>query len=183
MKDGSGVVSGLHHSRHRGCHGSTGQLLMTPQDAIEFVAQHGIILESAKGSVPNLADTVAGEAIKGSYWGHPRGDEIFMLTRAIRSSEEILVCRLVNGKVTYVHRRLWDSIFRLQDCFEKEDLGAIKEIHSSFGHHKLETIPFPEWVPNDIEKDAERLTFSQAASALGEWFDASSIDRPERHTR
>ena len=153
---------------------------MSPQEAIEFVAQNGIVLESAKGSVPNLADTVAGETIEGSYWGHARGNEIFVLTRAIRSSEEVLVCRLVNGKVTYVHRRLWASIARLQDSFDKEDLGAINEIHSSSGKHEVETVPFSDWVPDDVRKDAERLTFSQAASWLGEWFDAYSRDRPDR---
>ncbi len=104
---------------------------MTPEEALEFVASHGIVLESAMGPVRNLADTVAGERIQGSYWGHQAGDEIFMLTRTIRSSEEILVCRLVEGKVTYVHQRLWPALFRHQASFGKEDLGAIREIHTA----------------------------------------------------
>ena len=153
---------------------------MTPQEALEFVAKHGIVLESAKGSIPNLADAVAGEAIQGSYWAHPRGDEIFVLTRAIRSSDEILVCRLVSGKVTYVHRGLWASIFRLRESFDTEDLGAISEIHSSSGRHEVETAPFPDWVPDDVKKDADELTYSQATSKLGEWFDAYLGDRPDR---
>ncbi len=153
---------------------------MTPKEAIEFVARYGIVLESAKGSVPNLADAVAGEAIEGSYWGHPKGDEIFVLTRAIRSSEEILVCRLVNGKVTYLHRSLWASIYRLLESFDMQALGAITEIHSSSGKHEVETVPFPDWVPDYVKEDAEELTYSQAASNLGEWFDAYSRDRLDR---
>lgn len=149
---------------------------MTPQEALEFVALHGIVLESAKGPVPNLADTVAGERIQGSYWAHPMGDEIFVLTRTIRSSEEILVCRLVKGKVTYVHQRLWPAIFRLQASFGKEDLGAIQEKHTSFGKHQVSVTPFPDWVPASAKGKAERLTISEATSQLGVWFEASCED-------
>lgn len=153
---------------------------MTPQEAIEFIAQHGIVLESAKSSIPNLADTVAGEAIVGSYWGHPKGDQIFLLTRAIRSSEEVLVCRLVDGKVTYVHRRLWASLFRLRDSFDKKDLAAINEIHTRAGKHEVESVAFPNWVPDDVVEDAEGLTCSQATSNLGEWFAVYLRGRPDR---
>jgi len=145
---------------------------VTPQEALEFVALHGIVLESAKGPVPNLADRVAGERIQGSYWGHPKGDEIFVLTRTIRSSEEILVCRLVEGKVTYVHQRLWPAIFRLQASFGKENLGAIQEVHTLSGKHQLSVTPFPDWVPASAKEKAERLTISQATCQLGEWFEA-----------
>ena len=153
---------------------------MTPREAIDFVAKHGIVLESAKGSIPNLADTVAGEAIEGSYWGHQKGDEIFVLTRAIRSSDEIVVCRLVDGKVTYIHRGLWASIFRLQESFDNKALGAISEIHRPSGEHKVETVPFPDWVPDNVKKDAEKLTYPQAAANLGEWFDTYSTDQEDR---
>ncbi len=105
------------------------------------------------------------------------GDEIFVLTRTIRSSEEILVCRLVEGKVTYVHQRLWPAIFRLQASFGKENLGAIQEIHSSLGKHQVSVTPFPEWVPVSAKEEAERLTISEATSQLGEWFEASFEDR------
>ncbi len=150
---------------------------MTPQQALEFVALHGIVLESAKGPVPNLADTVAGELIQGSYWGHPKGNEIFMLTRSIRSSEEILVCRLVEGKVTYVHQHLWPAIFRLQTSFDKENLGAIQEIHTSSGKHQLNVTPFPDWVPASAKEKAKLLTISDATSQVGEWFEASCEDK------
>lgn len=95
-----------------------------------------------------------------------------MLTRTIRSSEEILVCRLVEGKVTYVHQRLWPAIFRLQASFENENLGAIQEIHTSSGKHQVSVTPFPDWVPVSAKEKAERLTISEATSKLGEWFEA-----------
>ena len=71
---------------------------------------------------------MAGEAIIGSYWGHDKGNEIFLMTRAVRAEKDILVCRLVAGKVTYVHRRLWAAVVRLEAHFEAEHLGAIREV-------------------------------------------------------
>ena len=144
---------------------------MTTEEAISFIDAQGVVLESGKGPIPNLADTVAGKSIKGSYWGHPKGNEIFLLTRAIRSSKEILVCRLVEGKVTYVHRRIWGAIVRLQENFDRERLGAIREIHRSSGKHEVEVTSFPDWVPTSVKKEAERLTDSKAGSQLGEWFE------------
>ncbi|MCZ6543082.1 MAG: hypothetical protein O6768_05410 [Planctomycetota bacterium] len=105
------------------------------------------------------------------------GDEIFKLTRTIRSSENILVCRLVQGKVTYVHQRLWPAIVRLQASIGKENLGAIQEIHTSSGKHQVSVTPFLDWVPVSAKRRAERLTISEATSQLGEWFEASFEDR------
>jgi hypothetical protein len=40
---------------------------MSPKEAIAFVKRHGIVLESARGPVPSLAEAVAGEPIRGSW--------------------------------------------------------------------------------------------------------------------
>ncbi|MGH2621767.1 MAG: hypothetical protein ACRDHG_14530 [Anaerolineales bacterium] len=143
---------------------------MTPGEAIEFVSTHGVVLESAKGPIPNLAEAVAGEPIRGSYWGHPRGDEIFGLIRAIRASKEILVCRLVKGKVTYVHARLWPALVRLEERLDPDRLAAIREVHSPTGKHELQVTPFPDWVPAGVSEEAKRLTVAEAVSHFGEWF-------------
>jgi len=135
------------------------------------------VLESAKGPVPNLADTVAGEPIRGSYWGHPKGDEIFSMTRAIRGSKEILVCRLVKGKVTYVHARLWPALVRLQGSLAPDRLSAIREIHTSTGKHEIQVTPFSDWVPAGVAEKAGRLTVAEAASQFGEWFQGQLISR------
>jgi hypothetical protein len=40
---------------------------MTPKQALSFVKTNGIALESGRGPVPSLAQTIAGEAIRGSW--------------------------------------------------------------------------------------------------------------------
>ena len=70
----------------------------TPQQALAFVAAHGIVLVSARGSVPCLTEAIAGAPIKGSWWGHPAGKQIFAILEQVVDSGQVLVCRLIDGK-------------------------------------------------------------------------------------
>jgi hypothetical protein len=139
---------------------------VTEKNAIAFVKLHGIVLESAHGPVPNLAEAVAGERIRGGWWGHSQGPNIFAATRAVRNSPDVLVCRLLGGKVTYLHRRLWPAIVRLADKLHKTALAAIREEHTASGSHRVVTTPFPQWVPTKVKQQADRLHEEEAWSQL-----------------
>jgi hypothetical protein len=139
---------------------------MTPKQALDFVNANGITLESGRGPVPSLAQTIAGEAIRGSWWAHPKGHVIFLCSRALRDSKDILVCRLVAGKVTYVHRRLWPALVRLAGQFDVSRLAAIREVHTATGKHKVDVVAFPKWVPAETRTAAEALAPKQAAEML-----------------
>jgi hypothetical protein len=149
---------------------------MSPKQAIQFVKNHGVVLESAQGSVPNLAETVAGGRIRGSWWAHPKSQLIFQLTRAVRDSDEVLVCRLIQGKVTYVHRRLWSAIVRLAKQFENKNLGRIRAVHTSRGQHPLQIVAFPQWVPEKVRHSASKMSEAKAISQLGNWYLQSGGD-------
>lgn len=139
---------------------------MTPRQAIAFIEKRGIVLESARGRVPNLAETVAGEPLRGSWWGHAKGDAIFACSRAVRNSEDVLTCRLIDGKVTYVHRRLWPALARLADNFKGERLAPIREIHTASGKHKVATLKFSEWIPAAERQKGSRLSDEEATALL-----------------
>jgi hypothetical protein len=139
---------------------------MNAKQAVAWVKKSGISVESARASVPSLAQVVAGELLKGSWWAHPKGNEIFRLSRAIRRSPDVLVCRLVDGKITYIHRRLWPALVRSAGRFSTHRLAAVKEVHTSAGKHKLLVTPFPKWVPNEVRRAAHKLTEKEAASQL-----------------
>ena len=139
---------------------------MTPKQGVAFVATHGVVLESAQGPVPSLAAAIAGEPLHGSYWAHPKANDIFLCSRFIRKSADVLVCRLVGGKVTYVHRRLWPALVRLAGRFDADRLAAIHEVHTPSGKHEVHTIAYPDWVTEDVRRAAEELTEQEAASQL-----------------
>ena len=146
-----------------------------PIDPVEFVARHGVVLASAKGSVPNLAEAVAGEPIRGSWWGHPKGQEIFQALNAVDASPDVLTFRLVDGKVTFVHRRLWAALARLSKHFGKKPLTAVRQEHTATGAHRNLQTPFPKWVPPAVMAAARELTEEEAHTRLGEW---SRVDLP-----
>lgn len=138
----------------------------SPTEALNFVKTKGIVLESAHGRVPTFVDFVAGECVTG-WWSHPKGRSIFALTRMIRDSPDVLICRLIDGKVTYVHRRIWPALVKLADELNESDLGAIREEHLPDGKHRLVVTQFPEWVPAEVFAKSKRLTQREARSLLG----------------
>ncbi len=139
---------------------------MTADDAIAFVREHGIVLASARGPVPRLTEAIAGGPIKGSWWGHPKSHLVFAIFERIADSPDILTCRLVDGKVTFVHRRLWPALARIADEFHLDRIAQIREEHTPAGHHVKHQIAFPNWVPGEVLEQAQALTPEQARSAL-----------------
>ena len=132
-----------------------------------FVEQHGIVLEAARhATIFSLADAIAGEALHGSWWAHPQGRAIFAATRALRDSSQVLVCRLVDGKISFVHERLWPAVVRLGDWFPAQRLARLREVHTENGRHRIDETPFPTWVPASTAALAKALTESQARAML-----------------
>ncbi len=142
---------------------------MTPSEALAFVSTHGLVLESATGPVPSLAEAIAGERLRGSWWAHARGHEIFAVTRTIRDSPDVLVCRLVEGKITYVHRRLWPALVRLSERFPRGHLARLREVHTASGKHVIEEVAFPTWVPPEVAAQTSALDAQGALQQLGSW--------------
>ncbi len=142
---------------------------MTLGQALALVRKHGVMLESARGPVPNLVDTVVGGTRRGSWWTHPRAREVFTLTRSLRDSPDILVTRFVNGHITYVHRRLWVPLVRIARALPKARIARVREVHTASGAHRLDIEPFPGWVPEDVAREAKALSQDEAVRQLGDW--------------
>ena len=139
---------------------------MTPKQALRFVEKHGIVLQAARGPVPSLAEQISGEPIKGSWWAHSKGHEIFELLSVVSEHRDVLVCKLVNGNVTYVHRRAWPALVKLATRFEKSRLAQVANEHTVSGAHRSVSKPFPEWVPEAVVREADGLSLAEAEQTL-----------------
>jgi hypothetical protein len=142
---------------------------MTAAEVLAFVEERGVVLVSAKGPVPRLTEVIAGEPIKGSWWGHPKGQQIFAILETVADSNDVLVCRLLKGKITLVHRRLWPALVRLADRFLPEQISKIRQEHTASGRHVNKVVPFPTWVPAAVMKQAKSMSEADAIAALGDW--------------
>src|SRR5713101_7542985 len=146
---------------------------MTAAEAISFIQEHGVVLASAKGPVPRLTEAIVNEPIKGSWWAHPKSHQIFAVLQAVTDSEDVLVCRLVNGKVTFIHRRLWPALVRVAKRFPFAQIAQVHEEHTTSGRHVAREVPFPKWVPAQVLEQAKRMNEREALDALGKWASAS----------
>lgn len=71
--------------------------------------EHGLLLRT-DAKLPNLCSLVAGETVHGSWWAHPRGRDIFAVDSEMEHHPDVLMAKLVSGKVTFVHRDLWPPV-------------------------------------------------------------------------
>jgi hypothetical protein len=133
---------------------------------MDALTQNGMLLESARGPLPNVAELVAGEPIRGSWWGHPRSHAIFEAINRLVESPDVVRTRLVNGKVTLVHRRLWPALVRVAERFPPERLAALREEHTDTGAHRVREQAFPDWVPDDDIRAGEQLSVAEALALL-----------------
>jgi hypothetical protein len=144
-------------------------IVMDTEDAFRFLETHGIVLASAKGPVPRMSEVIAGEPIHGSWWGHAKGGEIYRILAFLEESPDVLVCRVIGGKITLVHRRLWPALIRAADRFPREHLAKVDQEHTDTGRHVNHETAFPEWADRASLTAAESLTESEALEALGGW--------------
>ena len=152
----------------------------TAQDALAFVRKHGVVLVSAKGNAPRLTEAIAGEPIRGSWWAHAQSHRIFAILNAVTESEEVLVCRLLDGKVTLVHRRLWPALVGLAKRFAPEQLAQVREEHTASGRHVTHEVPFPKWVPADVAEQAKKLDEPEALVSFAAWMPAARPARKQK---
>jgi hypothetical protein len=135
---------------------------------VSFVEKHGIVLASARGPVPSIAEKVAGEPIVGSWWAHPKGKAIFAALSEVDDSDDVRCFKLVDGKVTFVHRRAWPALVRLArgGVVPTERAASVQQEHLPTGEHRNFTTPFPDWVDDATARAADKLTVEQARSLL-----------------
>lgn len=143
---------------------------MDVQNALAFVREHGVVLVSARGPVPTLTGHIAGEPIRGSWWGHPQGKRIFAVLQAVNQDPDVLVCRLAGGKLTLVHRRLWPALAAAAPLLGVAGLARVTQEHTARGHHENGEIPFPDWLPPEAAEAARALDPAVALAALGPTF-------------
>ena len=138
---------------------------------LAFIEKHGIVLASARGPVPSIAEEVAGEPIVGSWWAHPKGKAIFAALSEIDDAFDVRCFKLVDGKVTFVHRRMWPALVRLakDGVIAADRAASLQQEHMPTGEHRNIVTPFPERVHADVAAAADALSAVDARTQLGGW--------------
>jgi hypothetical protein len=82
---------------------------MRSAELVEELRGRGLLL-AADNTLPSVTALIAGEPIRGSWWGHPKAHAIFAASSALARHPDAMAIPLMSGKVTFVHRRLWPSL-------------------------------------------------------------------------
>jgi hypothetical protein len=92
--------------------------------ALAALERHGLLLlQDAKR--PSLATLVAGAPVHGSWWSHASGKSIYATAEALDDAGVATTAKLIDGKVTFVHRRLWPALVAIGRAREPWQLDAL----------------------------------------------------------
>lgn len=114
--------------------------------------------------LPSVASLVAGEPVRGSWWGHPKGREIFAVLERLEHFDDALCVKLFSGKRTHLHRRHWGALFTIAtsgSAWQKGGLtGAARRLLRKVegeGRLRIDRIPRSRTDPKERRRAANEL--------------------------
>lgn len=82
---------------------------MAAKAVLAALRSHGLLPVQDK-ALPNIVTIVTGDRPKGSWWSHPKGRQVFAVLTVLGDHRDVLFAKLIAGKVTLVHRRMWPDL-------------------------------------------------------------------------
>lgn len=64
-------------------------------------------------NLPNLTHLITEERVRGSWWSHKLAHTIFDIAEMLDHHPDVMIMKLISGKVTFVHRKLWNRIYSI----------------------------------------------------------------------
>jgi len=95
-----------------------------PRGALAALRRYGLLLES-DAKLPSVVSLVAGKPIPGSWWGHPSGAAIYREGHRLAERSDVVVAKLLSGKVTYVHQKLWPQLLAIGTSREPWQMSGL----------------------------------------------------------
>jgi hypothetical protein len=74
-----------------------------------------------------VVSLIVGRPIEGGWWGHPSGGAIYAESNRLADRTDVVIVKLLNGKVTFVSKRLWPhllAIGRAREPWQLEGLAS-----------------------------------------------------------
>ncbi|MEK6373275.1 MAG: hypothetical protein AABO58_11330 [Acidobacteriota bacterium] len=131
---------------------------------LDAIAEHGLLLLQDK-KLANVVTFMTGERVKGSWWSHPRAQDIFNALEAL-PEDQVIATKLVGGKVTFVHRSLWPDLLAVVTGDREY------QVHTKSGRHEKRYEAWDVWakrmkVRATRDAGAARRRLEKAVVAVG----------------
>ena len=82
------------------------------QRCTAHLRKHSLLM-SSDARYPSVTTIVAGEPVAGSWWDHASGKQIYAIQNRLLAHKDVLAVKLIEGKVTLVHRKLWPDVLAM----------------------------------------------------------------------
>lgn len=125
----------------------------------------GFLLESDP-KLPSVATMITGGPLRGSWWAHPLGQEIFQVNERLDDHKDVLIMKLISGKVTFVHRKVWSQVFAIGTARETWQLkkpsaeaeALLKQIDDSGSLTTADVLKSLKWTMKlgDVARELEK---------------------------
>jgi hypothetical protein len=155
---------------------SDGNLISAAETVLTRLAGSGLLLVQDK-RLPNVVTLLTGETLSGSWWSHSKSHLIFKVLTELEEHPDVLFVKLLNRKVTLVHRRLWPAWLAIVSKSEPWQVERglhmhTREVHTESGKHAIVAEPWAAWAKTAKVKAlrsnaAAKREIEDAAAALG----------------
>jgi len=71
---------------------------------------------------------VTGELPRGSWWSHKRANDIYRILQKVERHPDVLLAKLLAGKVTIIHRALWPAVLAVVTAREAWQLEGLSPL-------------------------------------------------------
>jgi hypothetical protein len=116
---------------------------------------------------PNAIQVLTGEFPRGTWWSHPKANDIYDILQTVERHPDVLLAKLLAGKVTIVHRALWPALLAVVTAREgwqvdrlspgaARDLSALDQAETSGSE--------PPPISRTVGKELEARLLAQAES-------------------
>lgn len=96
------------------------------KNCLQALRKHGLLL-MADNKLPSMMGIIVGKAVPGSWWAHPRGVLIYNTANELEEHADVMMVKLISGKLTFVHRRLWPALVAVGSANEDWQLRGLNE--------------------------------------------------------
>ena len=99
---------------------------MQLEGLLDHLREFDLLLDT-DSKFPSVTGFIAGDTGARSWWAHPQARQMYALSCALRDHPDVLLIKLISGKLTFVRRPLWQAIAAIGTAREPWQMNGLPE--------------------------------------------------------
>jgi hypothetical protein len=98
-------------------------MLKETRKILDQLATLPLLMKQHRG-LASVVSLLTGEDLKHSWWSHPQSHLLFRVMSELTDHPDVLVCKLLYQKDTFVHRQLFPALLKAAESKTGKPLGS-----------------------------------------------------------